>query len=398
MRKPLPRILPVVFFGIMCFLSGFAQDSTGTAPEKLKKWELKGYVKNLETFAVPGGPNTVLSDDLVHNRLNFHWYPVAGLTVDLELRTRLYFGTLVKATPGFGDSLNNSSNDIYKVSALIVNEPSLVLQTVLDRANIDYTTGKWDFRLGRQRINWGINLVWNPNDIFNAYSFYDFDYEEHRGSDAGRITYYIDNASSIEIAAKIAETKDEIVAAALYKFNRKQYDFQFLGGVANDDAVAGWGWAGHIGGAAFKGEMSYFQPYSKLTDTVGSFSGSVSIDNVFKHNWELNVSILYNTGGSFHANLSDITALNISAKNLYPYRYSVFAMVSYPVTPLLNTSLALIYSPAGDNAVFINPDISYSITNNWDIDLVGQLFVASFNNSQYGFKGEAIYGRLKFSF
>lgn len=374
-----------------------AQDSTAQKPAKLKKWELHGYIKDLETIDFVDGANTIVTDNLIHNRINFHWYPVEGLTFVIEARTRLYYGPLVKMTPGFGDSLNNSSNDIYKMSLLMINKPSLVFQTMLDRAFVDFTRGKWEAKLGRQRINWGINLVWNPNDIFNAYSFYDFDYEEHRGSDAGRVIFYPNASSSVEIAGKIAEKKEQVVAAALYKFNKKQYDFQFLGGVAHEDLVAGWGWAGHLGGAGFKGEMSYFQPYKKVIDTIGAFSASISVDNEFKHDVYLNVSFLYNTSGSMHANLLALTSLAISAKNLYPYRYSFFTQLSHPFTPLFNGSLSVIYSPAGDNALFINPALSYSIKENWDIDLVGQLFLASFSGP-YKFQGEVIYTRLKWSF
>ncbi len=381
---------------VLCAIA--QQDSSSSAPTKLKKWELHGYIKDLETVNLSGGANNILTNNLIHNRINFHWFPVTGLTFVFEARTRIYFGSLINASPGFGTALNNSSNDIYKMSVLIVNERSFIFQTMLDRAFVDFTRGKWDIKLGRQRINWGVNLVWNPNDIFNAYSFYDFDYEEHPGSDALRVTYYCNTNSSIELAGKIATRTDQIVAAALYKFNRKQYDFQFIGGVAHRDLVAGWGWAGHLGGAGFKGEMSFFQPYSKPFDTVGNFSGSISVDNVFKNNWYLNVSFLYNSGGGMRANLGDITAIAISAKNLYPYRYSLFTEVTYPATPLLNTSLAVIYSPSGDNAVFVNPGISYSIKENWDLDLVGQVFMGSFYQSSYKFQGAAIYTRLKWSF
>ena len=61
-----------------------------------------------------------------------------------------------------------------------------------------------NFRQGsdRQRINWGQTLVWNPNDIFNAYSYFDFDYIERPGSDAIRLQYYPDYSSAIEMAVK----------------------------------------------------------------------------------------------------------------------------------------------------------------------------------------------------
>ena len=38
---------------------------------------------------------------------------------------------------------------------------------------MDWANEKLQLRVGRQRINWGINTTWNPNDIFNSYNIYD---------------------------------------------------------------------------------------------------------------------------------------------------------------------------------------------------------------------------------
>ena len=54
-------------------------------------------------------------------------------------------------------------------------------------------------RIGRQRINWGVNLAWNPNDLFNAYSLIDFDYQERPGSDAIRFQYYMGDLSVLNL-------------------------------------------------------------------------------------------------------------------------------------------------------------------------------------------------------
>jgi len=55
---------------------------------------------------------------------------------------------------------------------------SYVFVSTFDRANIEYTKGNFEAMVGRQRVNWGINTVWTPNDIFNSFSYFDFDYEE----------------------------------------------------------------------------------------------------------------------------------------------------------------------------------------------------------------------------
>lgn len=391
-------VLLVLFLPIVAW----GQDSISStpAPFKLKKWDLHGYIKDLQTISFPDKANNILTDNLVHNRLNFKGYPLPWLTFDLEARTRIYYGTIVQQTTGFGTQLDTNSNDIYKMSVLVLNKPALVIHTMLDRAFVDINKGKWQFRLGRQRINWGVNLVWNPNDIFNAYSFYDFDYEERPGSDAARLVYYYGTSASIEVAGKIAKRKDQVVAAALWKFNKRNYDFQFLGGVAHQDVVLGGAWAGNIGNAGFKGEYSYFHPYTHPFDTVGTFTGSLSVDYDFPHNLYVNLSFLYNSKGHLNATLADIanTTSTLSAKTLSPYNYSIFTEVTYPFTPLFNGTLAVIYSPAGDNALFINPGLTYSIKENWDIDLISQLFVASILGSDYKFQSKQVYIRLKWSF
>lgn len=111
--------------------------------------------------------------------------------------------------------------------------------------------------------------MWNPNDIFNAYSFFDFDYVERPGSDALRLQYYNSEVSSTELAVKMNRDK-QVTAAGLYKFNAFEYDFQVLGGTLNQtDYVVGCGWSGAIESVSFRGELSYFQPKNKFSDTTG---------------------------------------------------------------------------------------------------------------------------------
>ena len=67
----------------------------------------------------------------------------------------------------------------------------------------DYRDNKINFRIGRQRINWGTTTIWNPNDIFNAYNFLDFDYEERPGMDGGKFQYIFNNSVQYGISLDI---------------------------------------------------------------------------------------------------------------------------------------------------------------------------------------------------
>ena len=175
----------------------------------------------------------------------------------------------------------------------ILNEQSFFLNTTIDRLWVDFNYGKFQARVGRQRINWGQTLVWNPNDLFNAYSFFDFDYIERPGSDAIRLQYYPGYSSAIEFAIK-ADYNDNITASALYRFNKWGYDIQFLAGyVESEDLMAGAGWSGAIGSVSFRGEAAWFQPYENFRDATGTGIFTFGFDKTFKNNSMAQVQLMF---------------------------------------------------------------------------------------------------------
>ena len=415
------RFQYILLLIIIPSLSGFAQD------DGLSNWAFKGYIKNMSTFSwSPYLGDTLWYDNLTHNRLNLAWYPNDDFTVIVEMRNRLFLGSSVKNFDNYGE-LIDSNNDFFDLSYTASSE-NAVLNMMFDRLYVQWVKNDWEIKLGRQRINWGVNLAWNPNDWFNAYSFFDFDYEERPGSDAVRATYYTGVASSVEVAAKIADTPDQFVAAGLYKMNKNSYDIQFLGGFAQGDGSLGTGWAGNLGLASLKGELTYFIPVVETTantnylidpsDTTyfldingnkiklsekysSMFLGAISVDYSFKNSLYLNGSIMYSSIGDYDANLFG-SAIgqqlgDFTVRDLSPYPWSSFIQASYQFTPLLFGGGAIMFYP-GTNNFFINPMLTYSIITNLDIDAVGQLFFGDNQNGSYDAISKSVFVRVKWSF
>ncbi len=364
-----------------------------------KKWSLDGYVKDLRTAIIDTAANVLLFNNQIHNRINFSYDFNNQWRFKADLRTQIFYGTLINtANPlqSFGDGIDGANDDILDLSILLVNEPTLVMHSMIDRLYLDYTKDKLNVRVGRQRINWGINTVWNPHDIFNAFSYFDFDYEERPGSDAVRLTYYTGAASSVEFAIKAFEHTDEIIAGGLWKFNKWNYDFQVLGGIYNKDIVTGLGWAGNIKNIGFKGETSLFQGYDSAST---AFAGTVAFDYAFENSLYLSGGFLYNSLGTSESASTSLLALNINAKNLFPYQYTGIVVVSYPFLPSFSGSMSLLYSPSDDQLLFINPTLTYAIKDNWNIDLIGQIAGSKYNNgTKYGFLSNLLFLRVKWSF
>ena len=357
------------------------------------KFTVNGYVKYLEQISFLNDITNLQTSDLIHNRLNFKYRPDDHFTYRLEVRNRIYYGDFVKNYPGFA-SLVAAPGGTVNLSRNWVNSHSMLFNSTIDRASAEYIGGKWDITLGRQRINWGISTVWTPNDIFNTFNYFDFDYEERPGSDAARVQYAFTPSSSLELAVSPGKTANQNIGALMYRFNKWNYDFQFFSGVYQRNFTAGAGWAGNIKDAGFKGEASYFA--SGKPDS-SSIAASLSLDYAFKNGIYVLVSGLYNSLGKDNLfNVTQLTSSTLSAKNIFPFKYTLFAQASYSFSPLFKASFGGMYSLSG-NSIIILPTASYSIAENWALDLVGQSFYSQ-QNGVYHPLGNSIYLRLKWGF
>lgn len=339
-----------------------------------KNWSLDGYFTVMPSVMFEDIQEIWICDNLLHNRLNFYWYPAPSLTATLQVRNRFIYGDQLRISPGYAETIA-ADNGVLDLSHNIFEEQSFLLNTMLDRAWLAFEKGKLNIRVGRQRINWGQTFAWNPNDIFNTYSFFDFDYVEKPGSDAIRAQYYTGMASSVEAAIKW-DKNNNITAAGLVRLNHWGYDFQLLGGILNSrDYVAGLGWSGNIKGAAFRGEMTYLHPKDNFNDTTGMFLASVGADYSFANSLMLQFEMLYSkmpdgTGGS---SFYEYFGETLSVKNLAFSEWNLFGQASYPVTPLLNTSFSGMYFPEM-KGFYIGPTIEYSLTENIGLSFILQYF------------------------
>ncbi|HNW56442.1 MAG TPA: hypothetical protein PKM69_01615, partial [Bacteroidales bacterium] len=144
--------------------------------EKKKILTLNGYVSTLQTAMFDSLSGSFVNDNIIHNRLNIKGFANDNITFAVEFRNRLFTGDMVKT--GTFSSMTSGDHGWMDLSWNVLDESSFFLNTTIDRGWVDFNYGKVQVRAGRQRINWGQTLVWNPNDIFNSYSFFDFDYIE----------------------------------------------------------------------------------------------------------------------------------------------------------------------------------------------------------------------------
>ena len=387
---------------VLFWLPALSQDES----EEESPWDgsFNGYLKYMQTLS--WAPNSdLITDNLIHNRLNFRGYYGDHWMGVMEFRNRIFYGETVRMFNEAGIDYGEQQTEydgVLPLEFLWVNENSFAFNTIIDRAYINYSSDKWEVRVGRQRINWGINDTWNPNDLFNTFNFLDFDYEERPGADAARVQYYLKGQSYIEAAYKFSSDRDKDVFGLRYGFNTSGYDIHFIGGKFQQDWTAGLGWAGNLQNAGFKGELQLFNEFSAENDTLyASFSST--IDYSLKNGLYLAGSYLYNTTGtSDPAGFNFFALQQVDAKNLMPSKHTILVTGMYTFSPVFSANLSTIYG-FGLDWLIVFPTLTYSIQENLNLDFVGQMFWATQSTSPgeaptFQNSGNALFARLKWNF
>lgn len=354
-----------------------------------KKLLVNGYIKELQSLTFQKGFTDLVTGNLIHNRINFKWKPNARITAAAEFRNRFYWGEEVRRNPSFVLLLKHQQQ-IIDLSKVWVQNNELVLHSNTERLYVDYHQPKWNVRLGRQRINWGLTTFWNPNDLFNTYNFLDFDYEERPGADAVQGQYFLKDNVNIEAALAASGFDKKSIGAFKYAVNKWGYDMQAILGWYKQNLIIGGGWAGSIKDAGFKGEVMYF---TKNNDSLQQLNIAMESDYIFKDGWYINAGFLFNSTG-INKPVTEYSKLqfNLTPKNLLPVKWATSITASKGFTPLLTVSVSTLYAP-GVNLLILLPSLKYNVSSTFDFDLFWQSY---FLEASSGFSDVSHNGYLRF--
>lgn len=354
-------------------------------------FSFNGYLKDLNTIGLPVHTQKISYTQLLHNRLNFKWAS-DRFNAAFELRNRFFWGDIPRQDPLLPKHLENSNEKII-IPVVWIRNNNMLLHTNIERAWMEYKSSRWSYKFGRQRINWGMNNSWNPNDIFNAYNLLDFDYQERSGIDGFRIRNRINEMSGLELAAAFHHG-GKLTTAIKYGFNEHGVDWQILAGIYRSRFTLGSGWQGSSGKWGFKGELQFFGPDHQQS---ALFNGSMELDRLTPKNGYLYGSILFTQAG---LKKSPINWNNISFQNspdkLMPAQWNLLVGFRKEISPRCNAAIGLIHSPFVELWIMY-PSINYSIVTNLDLDLFWQSLYGKINGA-FGVIGQTGFMRLKWSF
>lgn len=349
------------------------------AQEKKSFWKDKvtknGYLKYLNTAS--SFNNDWIHNQLIHNRFNFRVNWNKKLQSGFEIRNRIMYGDN-NFVPTLLDGLKDDNGLINTSFALQGDIGDPILSVQLDRWWLKYSWSKNELNAGRQRISWGVNFLWNVNDVFNAYNFSDFDYEERPGTDAITYTRYIKDLNQLDIAFSPSRDFQNYSIASRFRWNKKRYDYQVLSGKVLNDAFLGFGWDGSIKNIGFKGELSTFHSINNNAvfdlDSI-AFTSAFSLDYTWLNGWMVMGGYYFNSTfldlDNYNTNL---TTINSSAKALLPLPHALFLQGGKSLGALWRMDLVMLGLPTGQ-ALFVMPTVSYSVSESIDLSIVDQIIM-----------------------
>jgi hypothetical protein len=357
---------------------------------------VRGYVKTLPSVQFQSGFSEPSFGNIIHNRLSFRWDMTPGLELILEGRNRLFFNEQFRNFPGIRDIFKHDDG-LIDMSWVWLSDGSWLGHSEIDRFYLGWRTPSWRVRVGRQRVNWGINLVSNPNDLFNVYSFFDFDYVERPGSDAVRIQHYFGFMSSIEIAVSPAKNSKDMVAAVKLGINRWEYDFQVISGYYRNRLALGGGWAGNLKDAGFKGEFTWFRDLELSSGGDRSnIVAAVGLDYMFASGTFGVLEFLYNGGYRRSGDEVFLITEPLRPDNIMFSEYAITISADQAFSPVFSGGLAVMGLPDIE-ALFLMPNVKYSVLTDLDLEVIAQIFSGG-KKTVFEGAGSAWYVSLRYSF
>ncbi|MCP5104026.1 MAG: hypothetical protein GY950_11635, partial [bacterium] len=229
----------------------------------------------------------------------------------------------------------------------------------LDRAYVDLYFKKFDVSVGKQRVAMGVSYIWAPLDVFNRVNMFE-PKEEKPGANAVKVYVPLGSSSSItgvfspddnfssSRSGLRAQSQLFGVDAALTVIRLGETATSIYGLDLRGENFVGW-WL----------EAGYFvSPLQKDKKIVLGFDYTFPLKRSL---YWLN-EFYYDSGGERDSSKYDYQSL-LSGLRFTLGKTYLFSMLRYTVSDFISASVSYIGN-LGDGSYFINPALSYEISQN----------------------------------
>ena len=350
-----------------------------------------GYYKNLlvdsETVAPADRDYTL---DLNRLRLELKGELSRRVALDVEYDNELLFGNYLD-TAQFAAQKDQRPDQYWDLYDSYGNGGSWYGRHGLYRANVTFSAGDTDVRLGRQRIAWGTGRFFSPLDLLNPLNPIALEREERVGVDAVLAEHQLGPLSQISAVYAPGHESGESTAALNWHSNTAGVDYSLIGGRVRRERVVGGDIATQWRSAGVRAELTHND--SDVGPTY--FRAVLAMDYAFPGTLTLSGELYYNGAGATDPAAYDFPSLFARRIQNVGRRY-FGGYAGYEITPLLKWANYLVLN-VGDHSRFYSPELTFSLRENVGFRIGAQLFGGS-AESEYGRFHDLYYAELQWSF
>jgi hypothetical protein len=258
----------------------------------------------------------------------------------------------------------------------------------LDNVYVRMSNSRIACTFGKQQISLGTGYFSNPVDVFNLKDALDPTYEQ-TGHNGVRLDVMLSNRTSVMLlyspiesdwnnSGKLIRLKvglghfDFVLTG--YEFRDELTDFYSLLAINERRRLTGFEFVGELLGLGVWGEGAY--NILEISDDFYEFL--VGTDYTFESGFYCLLEYHRNERGKTsyeNYNINDWLRFYLGESKTIS-RDQMYAMISYPITDLINLQLMSIVSISDGSAAFI-PVIDYSIFENVDLSIMGNIYEGS---------------------
>ncbi len=326
--------------------------------------------------------------DLNRLRLNITSQFSENISLAVQYDIEAYLGSLLK-TSTFTVFKNYRPPTKFDLISPLLDSDDLYFRHKLYRFYLNCNLPWGDLKIGRQKIPWGVAMVWNATDPFNPIDFTNIEREERTGVDALSLDLPLGALAGLNLVYSEGKTSQSY--GGRLRSNIGGIDYSLLGAKLGDETLAGFDMAGQLAGAGIRGEIAYIN--AKAEEDYLCLV--LSFDYTFQNSLYFLIESFYNGRGK--TSISDYQWSRLYSGEIakLAQRYGFFG-VTYDINPLLKEGVYLIYN-IDDQSNFINPFLDHAMTENASLS-VGAFIMSGAAGSEYGAFNNTYYARLRLFF
>ena len=196
-------------------------------------------------------------------QLDIH-YEMIGAAGETRQANTAVFNQYPTAETFLSNAGTTDDRRLMDLSHVITAHSDYQIYHRLDRLSITARRDWGSVRIGRQALTWGNGFLFNPMDLFNPFPPTDVERDYKIGDDMAVIQAYTGAGGEMQVicvprrdpATGDIERKKSS-AAAKYHTYLGSLEMDVMAGAHYDDIVAGIGWIGYLGSAAWRLDATY---------------------------------------------------------------------------------------------------------------------------------------------